>query len=217
LVHCDAVQAVGRIPVDVYALDVDLLSLSGHKLYGPKGVAALYIRGGRGALPIKPLMFGGGQEDGLRPGTLNVPLIVGFGAASGLASTELSQEAARLHRLRDDLEGRLMEAVPSVHINGDLGARLPGNSSITFPGIDAEALLANLPDVSVSTGSACNAGALEPSYVLTAIGLTWELAYQTIRIGLGRYTSEQDCLAAAEAITGAAKRLAADLGTRLGG
>lgn len=207
LVHCDAVQAVGRIPVDVTAWDVDLLSLNAHKLYGPKGIAALYIRGGRRALPLQPLMFGGGQEDGLRPGTLNVPAIVGFGAACRLCQQELEGESERIRCLRDRLEAELHASIPAMRVNGDLEARLPGNSSVTFPGIDAEAIIANLPDVALSTGSACTSGALEPSHVLTAVGMTREEAYQTLRIGLGRFTREDDVATAAAVICAVVERI----------
>lgn len=207
LVHCDAVQAVGRIPVDVDVWDVDLLSLSAHKLYGPKGVAALYIRGGRRALPLRPLMFGGGQEDGLRPGTLNVPAIVGFGEASHLCQQELPIESKRIRCLRDRLEADLRSRFPQVRVNGDPTARLPGNSSLTFPGIDAEALIANLPTIAVSVGSACASGALEPSHVLIALGMSREEAYQTLRVGLGRFSSEEDAAVAASAICEAVTRI----------
>jgi cysteine desulfurase len=207
LVHCDAVQAVGRIPVDVNAWDVDLLSLSAHKLYGPKGIAALYVRGGKRALPLQPLMFGGGQEDGLRPGTLNVPGIVGFGEASRLSQLELLPEADRVGRLRDRFEAELIARLPSVRVNGALDARLPGNSSLTFPGIDAEALIANVPELELSVGSACNSGALEPSYVLTALGMSREEAYQTLRVGLGRFTQDEDLRIASKAICKAIERI----------
>jgi cysteine desulfurase len=208
LMHCDAVQAVGRIPVDVAVWDVDLLSLSAHKLYGPKGVAALYLRGGRRALPIQPLMFGGGQEGGLRPGTLNVPAIVGFGEAASICQRELVSEGERIQTLRDCLEEELRIGLPNVRINGDLGARLPGNSSLTFAGVDAEALIANLPQIALSVGSACASGALEPSYVLTSLGMTREEAYQTIRVGLSRFTTEQEVVFAASQLTEAATIIA---------
>jgi cysteine desulfurase len=206
-VHCDAVQAVGRISVDVADWNVDLLSLSAHKLYGPKGIAALYIQGGRRALALEPLMFGGEQEDGLRPGTLNVPAIVGFGEASRLCQEGLAVESVRIRRLRDRLETDLRAELPTIRVNGDPAARLPGNSSLTFPGVDAEAIIANLPDVEVSVGSACTSGALEPSYVLTALGLPREEAYQTVRVGLGRFTTEEDVSVAVTAMLDAIMRI----------
>ena len=190
ILHCDAAQAVGKIPLDVDALDVDLLSLSAHKLYGPKGVGALYIRGGVRSLPLSPLWVGGGQEQGLRSGTLNVPGIVGLGAACALCEEELLGESTRLAGLRDGFEAALIERVPGLQRNGDLDNRLPFNSSLTFPKVDAETLLINVPELVLSTGSACTSGALEPSYVLEAIGLSREAAYRTLRVGFGRSTTQ---------------------------
>lgn len=207
LVHTDAAQAVGKIGIDVGVCDIDLLSLSAHKVYGPKGVGALYIRGGISSLPIQPLVFGGGQERDLRPGTLNVPGIVGLGAACRLCMDVLPSEATHVGKLRDKLESVLMYRIPGVQRNGFLGARLPGNSSLTFPGIEAEALIANIPEIALSTGSACTSGAPEPSYVLTAIGLSREAAYSTLRIGLGRFTTEEEVSYASTAIVQAAERL----------
>ncbi|HEX8600716.1 MAG TPA: cysteine desulfurase family protein [Chloroflexia bacterium] len=207
LILCDAAQAVGKIPVDVEAWDVDLLSISAHKMYGPKGVGALYIRGGAYGLPIKPLMYGGGQERELRPGTLNVPGIVGFGAACALSTELMLVEAKRVSSLRDSLEKILIAALPHVRRNGALDNRLPGNSSITFPELDAEALIANLPNIAVSTGSACTSGAPEPSHVLTAIGLDRQDAYSTVRIGIGRFTTESEIALTTKAIVEAAERL----------
>lgn len=192
LFHCDAAQAVGKIPVDVSDWDVDLLSLSAHKFYGPKGVGALYVRGGPRALPFKPLILGGGQESGVRSGTLNVPGIVGMGKACELSLERLPIESQRMGILRDEFEGQLLQSLPNVRRNGDLDHRLPNNSSLTFPGIDAEALLANAPELAISTGSACTSGALEPSYVLQAIGLSREEAYGTLRIGVGGLTSREE-------------------------
>lgn len=193
LFHTDAAQAVGKVPVDVQEYDVDFLSLSAHKLYGPKGVGALYVRGGLSTTPLHPLMWGGGQEQGLRPGTLNVPGIVGIGEAARLCFEELDQEHTRLAALRDQFEATLAEGLgDTVQFNGARLFRLPHNSSITFKGIDAETLLINVPNLALSLGSACTSGALEPSYVLTAIGLSREEAYQTLRVGLGRFTSESN-------------------------
>lgn len=189
LFHCDAAQAVGKIPVDVDALDVDLLSLSAHKLYGPKGVGALYVRGGVRGLPLSPLWVGGGQEGGLRSGTLNVPGIVGLGAACALCEDGLPGEGERLTALRDGFEAALIKKVPGLQRNGDLQHRLPHSSSLTFPDADAETLILNLPELVLSTGSACTAGALAPSYVLEAVGLSREAAYRTLRVGLGRETT----------------------------
>jgi cysteine desulfurase len=207
LVHCDAAQAVGKIPVDVEEWGVDLLSFSGHKLYGPKGIGALYIRGGPHALPIKPLMFGGGQEHDLRPGTQNVPGIVGLGEACRLCMENLEEESQRTAQLRDKLEQTIINALPITRRNGAIHNRLPGNSSLTFPAIDAEALIVNTPDLAISTGSACNTGAPDPSHVLQAIGLSREEAYSTIRIGIGRFTTKEEIEQASESIILAVKRL----------
>lgn len=207
LVHTDAAQAVGKVPVDVAAWDVDLLSFSGHKLYGPKGIGALYIRGGPFALSIKPLLMGGGQEHELRSGTLNVPGIVGLGKACELCMENLDEESKRTATLRDKLEESLLSELENIRRNGALDRRLPGNSSLTFPGIDAEALIVNTPDLAISTGSACTSGAPEPSHVLLAIGLSRQEAYSTIRIGLGRFTTEAEIGQAATQISEAVERL----------
>jgi cysteine desulfurase len=207
LIHCDAAQAVGRIPVSVDDWDIDLMSVSSHKLYGPKGAGALYVRGGPRALRIEPLFFGGGQEQELRPGTVNVPAIVGFGAACQLCQQSLLAEMVRIGSLRDQFESALMSSVQGLRRNGALDARLPGNSSLTFPNVDAEALIANTPTVILSTGSACTTGALEPSHVLLAIGLSRQEAYSTVRVGLGRFSTEAELHYACEVITDACKRI----------
>jgi cysteine desulfurase len=195
LVHCDAAQAVGKIPVDVDHLDVDLLSASAHKLYGPKGIGCLYVRGGTRSIALEPLLYGGGQEHGLRSGTTNVPGAVGFGEACAIAQTELSQEMVRLQSLRDAIEAALQAEIPTLRINGRSAARLPNTSSLTFPGVDADALLLNLPGLMLGTGSACTSGAVEPSHVLTAIGLSRELASRSVRMSIGRFTKEDDLAA----------------------
>lgn len=191
IVHCDAAQAVGKIPVDLAtdAWHVDLLSISAHKLYGPKGVGALYVRNGPRTLVLEPLQYGGGQEHGLRPGTTNVPGIVGFGEACRICSVELEQESIRIADLRDHFEQALLADIPGLRINAREAPRLPNTSSLTFPGIDADALLLNLPEVMMGTGSACSSGALEPSHVLMAIGLSRTEAGSTVRVSLGRYTT----------------------------
>lgn len=207
LVHCDAAQALGRIEVDVGDWGVDLLSLSAHKCYGPKGVGALYVRGGVRRAPVEPLQYGGGQEHELRPGTLNVPGIVGFGMAASLAKQEREAECARIRRLRDGLEDAILSRVASAHRNGAPAHRVAGNSSLTFPGIDAEALIANVRGVAFSTGSACTSGAIDPSHVLTAIGLSRDEAFSTVRFGLGRFTMESDIELAISEIGVAVDRL----------
>ncbi len=192
LVHTDATQAVGSERVNVSELDVDLLSMSAHKLYGPKGVGALYVRGGARSGHVAPLMHGGGQEGGLRPGTLNVPGVVGFGVAARMALDEGAAEARRIRSLRDTFESELRSRVPDARFNGARDRRLPGTSSLTFPGVEADMLIANLDRLALATGSACNSGAPEPSYVLTAMGLSWEDAYATVRIGFGRSSRVED-------------------------
>lgn len=192
LVHCDAAQAVGKVPIDVKAWGIDFLSVSAHKLYGPKGIGALYVHGGPRRTRIRPLAWGGGQEQGLRPGTLNVPGIIGFGEACAICQREMSEEAQRITKLRDALEAQLQRLIPCLQVNGNKEHRLPGNSSLTFPDLQADALILNLPQLALSMGSACNSGALEPSYVLTAIGLTREQASSTVRVGIGRFTTDEE-------------------------
>jgi cysteine desulfurase len=191
LVHCDAAQAIGKISVDVDLLGVDLLSASAHKLYGPKGIGCLYIRGGPRAIPLEPLAYGGGQENGLRSGTTNVPAVVGFGEASFICQAELPDEMIRLSRLRDQLESALLAQIDSLIINGYSTERLPNTSSLTFPGIDADALLLNMPQLMLGTGSACTSGAIEPSHVLQAMKIARTDAFSTIRASLGRQTSAE--------------------------
>ena len=185
VVHCDAAQAVGKVPVDVEALGVDMLSMSAHKFYGPKGVGALYLR--HGTKHLMPLVFGGGQESGIRPGTSNVPAIVGFGVAAQLCLDLLDEEGKRIAGLRDRLEDVLKSTIPGLRINGQEGPRLPNTLSLSFPGVDADALLLNLPEVMLGTGSACTSGAVEPSHVLQAIGLDRNTASATVRASLGRF------------------------------
>jgi cysteine desulfurase len=191
LLHTDAVQAAGKVPFDVNRLGVDLASLTAHKLYGPKGVGALYVRRRPRRVSVTPLLDGGGHEKGMRSGTLNVPGIVGFGAAAALAGGALSKESAQLKRLRDRLLKGLQARLPDVVVNGSLQSRLPGNLNVSFPGVDGEALLVSLCDeIAVSSGAACTAA--EPSHVLTALGRKTELALATLRFGLGRWTTEED-------------------------
>ncbi len=200
LMHCDAAQAVGKIPLDVNEWGVDLLSVSAHKLYGPKGVGALYVRGGPGALPLEPLYVGGGQERGIRPGTLNVPAIVGFGKACEICLQQVTQEATRLKALRDSFERELLRKVQTIRINGDRECRLPNTSSITFPAVDADALLLNVPQLMLGTGSACTSRTIEPSHVLQAMGLSRQDASSTIRVSIGRFTTAEELTVAAESL-----------------
>jgi cysteine desulfurase len=190
--HSDAVQAAGKIPLDVNAINIDALSLSAHKLYGPKGVGALYVRRRNPKVEIAEQINGGGHERGMRSGTLNVPGIVGFGKACEIAAEEMAAEAERLRLLRDRLRLRLESALDQVRVNGSLEHRLPGNLNMSFAGVEGEALLMGLSDVALSTGSACTSAALEPSYVLRALGLGDEIAHSSLRFGLGRFNTEAE-------------------------
>lgn len=190
--HCDATQGVGKEPIDVESLGIDLLSFSAHKLYGPKGVGALYVRRKNPRVRLKPLFHGGGHERSLRSGTLNVPAIVGFGAACALAATEMGKERERLLLLRDLLQRRLSQ-VDESRVNGHPTRRLAGNLNITFPAVDAGRLLARLQsEIALSSGSACTSAVPEPSYILRAIGLSPEMAQSTLRIGLGRFNTWEE-------------------------
>jgi cysteine desulfurase len=191
LMHTDAVQALGKVPFDVNAAGVDLASFTAHKVYGPKGVGALYVRRKNPRVTLAPLVDGGGHERGMRSGTLNVPGIVGFGRAAVLAQRQMDQEAERLLRLRTRLLEGLRSRIADVVVNGSLEARLPGNLNVSFPGVDGEALLISLcEDVAVSSGAACTAA--EPSHVLKALGHKVDLALASLRFGLGRWTTEEE-------------------------
>jgi cysteine desulfurase len=206
LFHSDAAQAVGKMPVDVAAMTVDLLSISGHKIYGPKGVGALYVRR-RPRARIEPLFDGGGQERGLRSGTLPAPLCVGFGAAARIAAAELGAESERLLGLRRRFLAGIKARLPDVRLNGDAERRLAGNLNLSFPGAPALALMAACPGIAVSTGSACTAAEVEPSYVLRALGLPDALAGATLRIGLGRYTTDLEVDFAVDALASGVQRV----------
>jgi len=203
--HCDAAQAFGKVPLDVDADGIDLMSLSAHKIYGPKGVGALYVR--RRKVRLAAQMDGGGHEGGLRSGTLNVPGIVGFGEACAIAAAEMAAEAERLGELRDRLLAALAADLDGLRVNGSLEHRLAGNLNVSFSGIDAEALLMSLPEIALSTGSACSSAAVEPSHVLRAIGLPEELARASVRFGLGRFNTAEEIDYAAGRIVEAVKRL----------
>jgi len=200
--HSDAAQAVGKVPVDVDALGVDLLSMCAHKLYGPKGIGALYVRSRRPRLRLAPLLHGGGHERGLRSGTLPVPLIVGFAAAVDLCLAELDAEAQRLTALRQRLWQRLSSELDDVTLNGHPTRRLPGNLNVSFGGIEADHLLLALSDVALSTGSACASGSPGPSHVLTALGLPEDRIRGAVRFGLGRSTTADEIDWVADQIAG---------------
>lgn len=190
--HTDAVQAVGRIPVGVDEWGVDLLSLSAHKMYGPKGIGALYVRRKSPRLRLEPILSGGGQESGYRPGTLNVPGIVGFGEACRVAAEVAATEGPRLFALRERLRRGIAERVEGVRVNGSLEKRIPGNLNLSFERIEGETLLMSLEGVALSSGSACTSKTVESSYVLRALGLAEGLAQTAIRFGLGRWNTEED-------------------------
>jgi cysteine desulfurase len=192
LFHCDAVQAVGKIPVDMQTTAVDLMSISGHKIYGPKGVGALYVRKKKPFIKLTPLIHGGGHEKGKRSGTLNVAGIVGMGAACEIALREMPEEIQRLRALRNRLRDGLLAKLDYVHINGHPERHIPGNLNISFEFVEGESLLMGLKDVAVSSGSACTSASLEPSYVLTAIGVGPELAHTSIRFCVGRFNTEEE-------------------------
>ena len=202
LFHTDLAQATGKIPLDLTAWKVDLASVSGHKLYGPKGVGALYVRR-RPRVRIAPLFSGGGQERGLRSGTLATPLIVGLGEACRLAGIEMAKETARVAALRASMLDRLRAAIPGIAINGSWDARIAGNLNLTFPVTTAADLMKRVPDLCVSTGSACSSAEIEPSYVLKALGLSDEAASRTLRVGIGRFTSPADIEYAVAALAAA--------------
>lgn len=207
LFHTDAVQAFGKLPLDVHDLGVDLASVTAHKLHGPKGVGALYVRASNPRVKLAPLFYGGGQERALRPGTLNVPGIVGFGAAVRLALAEQPAEGARLASLRDRLREGIEARLSGVHLNGHPTERLAGNLSLSFDDVDGESLLMALTGIAISSGAACTSASIEPSHVLSGIGVPPALASATIRFGLGRYTTAADVEFAIGHVAAAVARL----------
>ncbi|KAK1800004.1 hypothetical protein P4O66_006505 [Electrophorus voltai] len=204
--HTDAAQAIGKIPINVSDLKVDLMSISGHKIYGPKGVGALYVRR-RPRVRIEPLQSGGGQERGLRSGTVPTPLVVGLGAACQIAQQEMEYDHGRVSELANRLVQRIMSDVPYVILNGDAEQRYPGCINLSFAYVEGESLLMALKDVALSSGSACTSASLEPSYVLRAIGTDEDLAHSSIRFGIGRFTTEEEVDYTAEKCIQQVKRL----------
>jgi cysteine desulfurase len=192
LFHTDAVQAVGKLPIDVEDMGIDLLSMTAHKIYGPKGVGALYVRKKNPRVRLEPQIDGGGHERGMRSGTLPVPLIVGFGTACAIANNEMAAEAEKTFRLRERLRKSIMDRLPESYLNGHPTERLPGNANISFAYVEGEGLMMGIKDVAVSSGSACTSASLEPSYVLRALGVGDELAHSSIRFGLGRFNTEAE-------------------------
>lgn len=204
--HSDCAQAVGKIPLDVQEMNIDLMSISAHKLYGPKGVGALYVRR-RPRVRIKPLMSGGGQERGMRSGTLATPLCVGLGEACRIASEEMAQENERLHHLRSMFLQGLRKSLEDIYVNGDLEQRIPGNINVSFAYVEGESLMMGINDLSLSSGSACTSASLEPSYVLRALGVEEELAHTSLRVGFGRFTTEDEVTYAVDSIVRNVQRL----------
>lgn len=201
--HTDATQAVGKIPVDATAMGVDLMSFSAHKIYGPKGIGALYIRSKDPKVQINPFIYGGGQERGLRSGTLNVPAIVGLGVAAEICQNHLAEEAARLLELRHLIWQKIQAAIPGVRLNGHPTERAPNNLNITLPGHKTEQLLPRLQKLGVSTGSACGTGTMVISHVLTGIGLSTDEVQCSLRLSLGRWTTREELLQAVEILKNA--------------
>ena len=207
LFHSDAVQAIGKIPVNVQVDGIDVMSMTAHKLYGPKGVGALYVRRRNPRVQITAQMDGGGHERGMRSGTLNVPGIVGLGAACAIAHKEMAEESKRLQALRDRLKDKLTSALDEVYINGSWEHRLPHNLNISFNYVEGESLLMGINDIAVSSGSACTSATLEPSYVLKALGAGDDLAHSSIRFGLGRFNTQEEVDYVADLVVNKVKKL----------
>jgi cysteine desulfurase len=205
--HVDGVQAVGKIPVDVQKDGIDLMSISGHKIYGPKGVGALYVRRRNPRVQLSAIIDGGGHERGMRSGTLNVPGIVGMGEACEICQNEMPAESERLRRLRDRLKDGMMGRLDEVFINGSMIHRLPHNINISFAYVEGESLLMGINDVAVSSGSACTSATLEPSYVLKALGVGEDLAHTSIRFGIGRFNTEEEVDYVVDRVVDTVKRL----------
>lgn len=207
LFHTDAAQAVGHIPLDMQAMNIDILSMSAHKVYGPKGVGALYRRRSNPRVLLEPVLYGGGHEKGVRSGTLNVPGIVGFGEALRIATAEMPIESIRLSELRDELFRRLESNLPVVNLNGHPNSRLPHNLNVSVAGVESRALVVLLKTLAISTGSACTSTKVEPSHVIKSLGLGMERAHSALRFGLGRSTSIKDIEYAADNIIEVSKQL----------
>jgi len=207
LFHTDATQAFGKVPIDVESMGIDLLTMSAHKIYGPKGVGALYVRRKRPRVRLQPILFGGGHERGMRSGTLNVPGIVGCGAAAEVAMQEMPTESVRITKLRDRLWAGLSEHLTEISVNGDPEHRLPNTLNVSFLYVEGESLMMGFSDIAVSSGSACTSASLEPSYVLKGLGLGDDLAHSSIRFSLGRFTTEEDIDYTIKMVVGAVNHL----------
>jgi len=207
LFHSDAVQAIGKIPVDVNADNIHIASLTGHKIYGPKGVGALYVRRRNPRVQLSAQMDGGGHERGMRSGTLNVPSIVGFGEACAICQAEMEQEAKTLGRMRDKLMLKLTTELDETYVNGSVEHRLPNNLNISFAYVEGESLLMGIKEIAVSSGSACTSATLEPSYILKALGAGDDLAHSSIRFGLGRFNTEEEVDYVGDKVVSVVKKL----------
>ena len=207
LFHTDAAQSAGKVPIDVEAMNIDLLSISGHKMYGPKGIGAIYVRSRKPRVRLVSQMDGGGHERGMRSGTLNVPGIVGLGKAAELALEDMGAETERVKALRERMRARLFKELDEVYLNGDLEQRLPGNLNVSFAYVEGESLMMGLKDIAVSSGSACTSASLEPSYVLKALGVGDDLAHTSIRFGIGRFNTEEEVDAVTDRVIAEVRRL----------
>lgn len=207
LFHCDATQGIGKIPIDVEEMNIDLLSMTAHKIYGPKGIGALFARRKRPRVRLSPIIHGGGHERGMRSGTLNVSGIVGFAKAIEICQAEMDSEGERLVNLRERLYKNLTDKLDYVFLNGHPTRRLPGNLNLSFAYVEGESLIMGISDIAVSSGSACTSASLEPSYVLRALGVGDELAHSSIRFGLGRFTSVEEIDYTAEKVIATVSRL----------
>jgi cysteine desulfurase len=207
LFHTDGVQAIGKVPVNVNSDNIDIMSITAHKLYGPKGVGALYVRRKNPRVQITAQMDGGGHERGMRSGTLNVPGIVGLGEACAIAQREMPAEMVRMRYLRDKLRAKLEAGLDEVYINGSMEHRLPQNLNMSFAYVEGESLLMGINDIAVSSGSACTSATLEPSYVLKALGLGDDIAHSSIRFGIGRFNTEEEIDYVADKLIDVVKKL----------
>ena len=205
--HVDAAQSLGKIPINVDDMGIDLLSISAHKFYGPKGIGGLYIRRKDPRVRVHPIMFGGGHERGIRSGTLPVPNIVGMGRACDLAADVMNEENLKITTLRDALLQGIRDKNPNALVNGSMEYRLAGNLNMSFPGVNNEAIIAAIPEIAISSGSACTTSTMEPSHVLLALGMSKEEVYSSLRFGIGRFNTEQDIQIAVKSINGCMKKL----------
>ena len=205
--HVDAAQSLGKIPINVDDMGIDLLSISAHKFYGPKGIGGLYIRRKNPRVQLQPIMFGGGHERGIRSGTLPVPNIVGMGRACDLAADVMNEENLKITTLRDALLQGIRDENPNALVNGSMEYRVAGNLNMSFPGVNNEAIIAAIPEIAISSGSACTTSTMEPSHVLLALGMSKEEAYSSLRFGIGRFNTEQDIHIAVKSINGCMKKL----------